>query len=266
MTTAFARIASSPLIPGAGPARIYYRDAGAGTPLMFLHGGWGYEVYPFDRQIAAMGGKFRILIPDRSGYGRSSPIASLPADFHSRAVVETMHFLDALRIERAALWGHSDGAVIAALLGLHAPGRFSGLILEAFHYTRAKTGSVDFFRAMVAEPDSVGSRTAGALVRDHGEGWRTVLQRNATAWLQIVESGAGDLYDGKLSTLAVPALFIHGGRDPRTEPSDLALVQRDLPRAKVRIIEAAGHSPHSERESADACSLLAVDFLNTLSG
>src|SRR5437660_156251 len=85
-------------IPFAGPARIYYRDTGAGAPLVFLHGGWGYEVYPFDRQIAALSGKFRILIPDRSGYGRSSPIASLPADFHSRAVVETQRFLDALHI------------------------------------------------------------------------------------------------------------------------------------------------------------------------
>src|SRR5437773_11469266 len=45
-----------------GPARIYYRDAGAGATLLFLHGGWGYEVYPFDRQIAALSWKFRILI------------------------------------------------------------------------------------------------------------------------------------------------------------------------------------------------------------
>src|SRR4030088_1875890 len=38
---------------------------------------------------------------------------------------------------------------------------------------------------MIAEPDSVGSRAAGALARDHGEGWRKVLERNAAAWLQI---------------------------------------------------------------------------------
>ena len=261
MTAAFAQIASSPLIPDAGPARIYYRDAGAGAPLVFLHGGWGYEVYPFDRQIAALSGKFRILIPDRSGYGRSSPIASLPADFHSRAVAETLRFLDALRIERAALWGHSDGAVIAALLGLAAPVRFSGLILEAFHYTRAKTGSVDFFRAMITAPESAGSRAAGALARDHGEGWREVLRRNAEAWLQIVESGGGDLYDGELSKLSVPALFIHGGRDPRTEPGDIAAIRCALPRAEIRILEAAGHSPHSEPESAEECTRIAADFL-----
>src|SRR2546430_3920853 len=86
---------------------------------------------------------------------------------------------------------------------------FKGLILEAFHYSRAKTGSVDFFREMISEPYKVGNRAATALARDHGEDWRGVLERNATAWLEIVASGPGDLYGGRLSELAVPTLFIH---------------------------------------------------------
>lgn len=245
-----------------GQARIYYRDAGAGMPLVFLHGGWGYEVYPFDRAIAALGGRFQILIPDRSGHGRSTQIAKLPVDFHRRAASETIRFLDALNIERAALWGHSDGAVIAALLGLDAPQRFFAVILEAFHYTRAKMGSLDFFRAMISEPDALGDRVTSALGRDHGEGWRKVLERNANAWLEIVQSGAGDLYDGRLSELRVPALFIHGGRDPRTEPGDLEAIRRELPRAEIRIIEGAGHSPHSEPGSADECVRIAAEFLD----
>jgi 3-oxoadipate enol-lactonase len=257
LKAAFAKI--------AGPARIYYREAGAGIPLVFLHGGWGYEVYPFERQIAAFGGRFRIVIPDRSGYGRSPQIAALPADFHRRAAVETTRLLDALKVERAVLWGHSDGAVIAALLGLDAPARFRGLILEAFHYTRRKTGSMDFFRAMIAEPDTVGGRASAALARDHGGGWRKVLERNARAWIEIVESGSGDLYDGRLSELAVPAMFIHGSRDPRTEPGDLEAIRSQLPQAEVRIIEGAGHSPHSEPESADECTRIATEFLDRIS-
>ena len=108
----------------AGPTRTYIRDAGAGAPLIFLHGGWGYEVYPFDRQIDALDRQYRILIPDRSGYGRSPRITSLPPDFHRRAAAETTQVLDALEIDHAVLWGHSDGAVIAALMGLAAPSRF----------------------------------------------------------------------------------------------------------------------------------------------
>jgi pimeloyl-ACP methyl ester carboxylesterase len=254
LTTAFLDI--------AGPVRIYYREAGAGIPLVFLHGGWGYEVYPFDRAIEALRGRFRILIPDRSGYGRSTPLTKLPADFHRRAAIEMARFLDALKIERAVLWGHSDGAVIAALLALDSPHRFKGVIFEAFHYRKAKTGSVDFFRAMISEPDTVGGRASMALARDHGEQWRKVLDRNATAWLEIVEAGFGDLYDGRLSELQVPALFIHGGRDPRTEPGDLEAIRRELPQAEIRILEDAGHSPHSELGSADECVRVAGEFLD----
>src|SRR5690349_5376515 len=64
----------SPLVPGLSPVEIHYREWGDGAPLVFLHGGWGYQVYPFDRQIEAFGDRFRIIAPDRSGYGRSPRI------------------------------------------------------------------------------------------------------------------------------------------------------------------------------------------------
>jgi pimeloyl-ACP methyl ester carboxylesterase len=263
LNPAYIDIGDSPLRPGAGSTRIYYRQAGAGTPLVYLHGGWGYEVYPFDNQIAAMSGRYRILIPDRSGYGRSSDSRELPADFHQRAAVETLRFLDALKIRRAALWGHSDGAVIAALLGLAAPERFTGLILEAFHYG-PKTGSLDWMRSVMLDPDTLGERTKSALLRDHGERWREVVRRNAGAWLEIGRVGALDLYGGKLGELAVPTLFIHGGGDRRTEPGELDAMRRALPRAGFRIIEGAGHCPHSGLESAQECTRIAAEFLDRL--
>ena len=228
---------------------------------MFLHGGWGYEVYPFDQQIAGLSGRYRILIPDRSGHGRSSPIGGLPVDFHQLAARETLLFLDALRIDRAFLWGHSDGAVIAALLGLAAPERFPGLILEAFHYTGNKLGSHAWMRSVMEAPDLVGERTKEALKRDHGEAWRKVVERNASAWLAIGAAGF-DLYGGRLPELAVPALILHGAGDPRAEPGDLDAVRRDLPAAELRSIETARHSPHSEPASAEECTRIAAGFLD----
>jgi pimeloyl-ACP methyl ester carboxylesterase len=138
------------------------------------------------------------------------------------------------------------------------------VIFEAFHYTKAKTGSVEFFREMISAPDTVGGRASAALARDHGDEWRKVLERNATAWLEIVQAGPGDLYDGRLPELQVPALFLHGGRDPRTEPGDLASIRRELPQAEMRIIEDAGHSPHSEPGSAEECVRIAAEFLGRI--
>ena len=258
----FVEIAGSPLNPQASPARIYYREFGSGAPLVFLHGGWGYEIYPLDHAIAALRDRFRILIPDRSGYGRSGRIAALPVDFHQRAAAETILLLDALKIERAVIWGHSDGAVIAALIGLASPSRCCALILEAFHYTGAKPGSLGFFRSVILQPETLGERVRAVLARDHGEGgWRRVLEQNGRAWLELFETRPRDLYDGRLSQLRVPTLFLHGARDPRTEPGELAAVREQLPQAHFRILEQGGHSPHSEAGTAAEATQAVDEFL-----
>lgn len=94
----------SPHAPGIEPVTIHYREFGSGKPLVILHGGWGYGVYPFDWQIEAFASQFRILIPDRSGYGHSTHVSGeMPLDFHQRASAETFSFLNALDIKRAYL-------------------------------------------------------------------------------------------------------------------------------------------------------------------
>src|SRR5437879_5878605 len=106
---------ASPLAPGVSPVRLHYRDAGAGPPIVFLHSGWGYAMYPFDRQAVLLSADHRVVSPDRSGYGQSTPIDRLPADFHQRAAEETRLVLDALNLRRPVVWGHSDGAIIALM-------------------------------------------------------------------------------------------------------------------------------------------------------
>jgi pimeloyl-ACP methyl ester carboxylesterase len=261
-------IDESPLAPDICPVEIHYRESGSGTPLVFLHGGWGYETYPFDRQIEMFGDRFKILIPDRTGYGRSMRLAQVPTDFHARAAVETLRLLDALHIERPFVWGHSDGAVIAAKIGLSAPDRVSGLILEAFHFYRVKPGSRDFFEVMADDPGLLGERVVGTLVREHGEDyWHTLIVMNGKAWLGIAGEATHpehDLYEGKLSELRVPTLFIHGSRDPRTEPGEMDAVRAELPNARIENIEGGGHSPHSESASAKVCNRIASEFLESL--
>ena len=264
----FIEIAQSPLIPATTPATIYYREAGGGHPLVFLHGGWGYEVYAFDSQIEAFGHDYGILIPDRSGYGRSPHVESMPVDFHRRAALETIYWLDALKIERAILWGHSDGAVIATWIGLLWPERVTGAILEAFHLLRVKPRSREFFETMVKNPEGLGERVTAALRRDHGEAyWRKLILMNGTAWLRLADESRDptqDLYDGRLRHLRVPTLFIHGDADPRTEPGELDAVRRQLPQARMAIIHNAGHSPHSQSSVAAEVNRVAGDFMATI--
>jgi pimeloyl-ACP methyl ester carboxylesterase len=223
-------------------------------------------VYPFDRQIEAFQNEYRILIPDRSGYGQSTPVAGeMPLDFHRRAAAETISFLDALGIERAVLWGHSDGAVISAMTELAAPDRCECLILEAFHLLRRKPGSRFFFERFAAHPEDLGDETKKLLAQDHGGArWPTVLRRNCTAWFRIadqVQRPDEDLYDGRLGELAVPTLFLHGSLDPRTEPGEMEVVRGALPRATMKFVANGKHSPHSEEAAFEECNEIAREFL-----
>jgi pimeloyl-ACP methyl ester carboxylesterase len=250
-------------LPGDSPVAIHYREWGTGQPLVLLHGGWGYEIYPFDRQIAALEPTRRIVAPDRTGYGRSGALRDLPTDFHQRAAEETIRVLDALGLERPILWGHSDGAVIALRLGLTAPGRVSGIIAEATHFFRSKPASQGFFETMRDAPDRLGERVTAVLAHDHGAEWRRLIQLNGAAWLAIGSKG-GDLYDGRLSELRVPTLVIHGERDPRTEPGELDALRQVLDgRSEDRfvILPSGGHSPHSERATADDVTQIALEWI-----
>jgi pimeloyl-ACP methyl ester carboxylesterase len=264
----FASLHSSPLVPGVSPVEIYYRDEGKGLPLVLLHGGWGYSLNPFNRQIENLRHGFRVICPDRSGYGRSTHLdefANLPTDFHYRAAAETLSFLDSLGIQRALLWGHSDGAVIAAIIGLTAPERARGLILEAFHYYRMKPSSREFFETLAYQPEALGAELSERFALEFGaEDWRKFIISHAKAWLQIAvasSDSADDLYHGRLHELRVPTLFIHGRLDPRTEPGELEAVSAQLPHAEMRILDSAAHSPHSESASADLVTKIASEFL-----
>jgi pimeloyl-ACP methyl ester carboxylesterase len=261
---AFVELPSSALAPGVSPVRIHYRDVGAGRPLVILHGGWGYEIYPFDRQQPALTAKHRVVIPDRTGYGGSGRLEHQEADFHHRAAAETFAVIEALGLERPVLWGHSDGAVIALLAGLAAPQRLAGLIVEATHLFRSKPASREFFQTMMANPDGLGERVTAVLARAHGEGWRDLIRTNGVAWLRIAEDRGpdDDLYGGRLAGLQLPTLLIHGARDPRTEPGELDALRAALAGvARCEIFPEGGHSPHSERATADEVTRVAERFL-----
>lgn len=269
MTDGYVHLHASPLAPGRSPVRIRYRDAGGGAPVLFLHGGWGYEFYPFDRQAAGLEAQHRILIPDRTGYGASGAIDVQRPDFHQRAAGETLELLDALGLDRTACWGHSDGAVIAFWMAVLAPERVAAVVSEATHLFRRKPRSRAFFETMRDAPDELGGRVAAALERDHGSRWRSLIQMNGEAWLRIAAEAASDtadLYDGRLRDVACPVLLVHGRRDPRTEPGELEALRDALANRRAAttllLLEEGGHSPHSEGVTAERVTREAVAFLD----
>jgi 3-oxoadipate enol-lactonase/4-carboxymuconolactone decarboxylase len=231
--------------------------------VLLLHGGWGHGAYPFDGAAEALGGSHRVLVPDRAGYGLSDRVGDLPPDFHRRMAEESLLLLDALGVRDVALWGHSDGAVVAAWAALLAPERIRAVALEALHVTARKPGSVAFFRDGAEDAARFGPAIAAALAADHGADWREVVARGARAWLGIIERGlatGADLFDGRLGELRAPVLLLHGRRDPRTEPGEVDLALRALPAARVAWFDSA-HAPHASATEGPRCVAEAVAFL-----
>jgi pimeloyl-ACP methyl ester carboxylesterase len=246
---------------------LHLRDLGApaGKPLLVLHGGWGYGFYPFDRQVAALGDTYRFLIPDRTGYGKSPAIAELPRRFHECAAREMEAFLEEMGVGRCTLWGHSDGAVIAAIMALRAPERYEAIALEALHVEREKPRSRAFFTMMAENPDGFGERVAAKLAADHGESrWRDVLRAGGRAWLEIAKTPDDDFYERRLHDVRAPTLLLHGTDDPRTEPGELDRIRREVPHAVIEMIPGGAHSPHSERAVADETTSRAARWLSLL--
>jgi len=244
-------------------SQLFVRQFGEGEPpVVVLHGGWGYHFYPSDDAIVGIARRF--VIPDRTGYGRSPRRTSLPHGFHAMYAAETTALLDELGISRCVLWGHSDGAVIAALLGIGDPERYEGIVLEALHLDREKPRSREFFTMMARDPDGFGERVAAKLEADHGPDWRTIIRAGGEAWLDIAATHDEDMFDGRLAELRVPTLVLHGSADPRTEPGELDRLRRDVPHAEVHVLDGAGHAPHSEREFAGTCTRIVRDWLSVL--
>jgi pimeloyl-ACP methyl ester carboxylesterase len=257
-------IDGSPLLPGTRPIELRYQAGGRGAPMVLLHGGWGYGFYPHDDAIAKMDRRF--IIPDRTGYGGSPHLSELPPKFHVAAAIETEKLLDALGIQRPVLWGHSDGAVIATILALRHPDRYEGIVVEAIHLDREKPRSRDFFRQMIDNPDAFGERVTRKLAEEHGEPyWRTIIRAGGRAWRDIAATPNEDFYDHRLQELRVPMLVVHGADDPRTEPGELDRIRREVPAARIEMIEGGGHSPHSARATAAQVTAIVDDFLASLS-
>jgi pimeloyl-ACP methyl ester carboxylesterase len=257
-------LSSSPLA-GGKPVTISYRREGQGPALVFLHGGWGYDIYPID--TATLSPAHTVVIPSRSGYGVSTSLDAFPPDFHSCAVIETLAVLDMLEIERAVWWGHSDGAVVAAMAAIHAPLRVEAVILEALHYFAAKPRSRAFFERMAFEPQTFSEDIRRTLAIEHGEQrWNDTVRHDGQAWLDLARGAATsrtDLYGGRLHEISLPALVIHGGCDPRTEPGELEAILDALPDAQLSFHTDAGHCPHAEA-SGDAVTSAVVAFLGSL--
>ncbi|MFN0023679.1 MAG: alpha/beta fold hydrolase [Parvularculaceae bacterium] len=103
---------------------IEYSEAGAGPPVLMIHGTGG----GFDQGLdfsAPLRERWRIIAPSRFGYLRSA----FPDDASSESQADAfVDLLDELEIERAPIIGGSAGALSAMQFAIRHPNRCSALV------------------------------------------------------------------------------------------------------------------------------------------
>ena len=126
MQQASARAAQGSVLLQTPCGPIEYQEAGAGMPLLAVHGsGGGHDQgMAFARPLAQQG--IRVIAMSRFGYLRTP----MPAEASAAAQADAhVCLLDALGIEQAAVMGGSAGAPSALQMALRHPGRVSALVL-----------------------------------------------------------------------------------------------------------------------------------------
>jgi pimeloyl-ACP methyl ester carboxylesterase len=110
-------------------ARIWYASHGSGPPVILLHGGLGHSGNWGHQLPALLRHGYRPILIDTRGHGRSTRDPR-PYSYDLLAS-DVLAVMDALRLDRSALIGWSDGACTALTLAAAAPARVAGVFFFA---------------------------------------------------------------------------------------------------------------------------------------
>lgn len=131
----------------ANGVNLHYLDWGGNLPALILLAGWGCNAYIFTRLAPRFGDRFRVLALTRRGHGDSDhPEEGYDLD---TLTGDILAFMEALRIQRATLVGHSLAGVELSHIAAKYPERVEGLVYldAAFEY-----GAADYRAQMAKNP------------------------------------------------------------------------------------------------------------------
>jgi len=118
---------------------LYIEESGnrQGTPVLFLHGGPGGGCEPFNRRFFDPE-KYRIILFDQRGAGRSTPHAELRANTTQHLIDDIEKIRTYLDIDKWMIFGGSWGATLALLYGQSHPKTVLSMILRGVFLCRQK--------------------------------------------------------------------------------------------------------------------------------
>jgi 4,5:9,10-diseco-3-hydroxy-5,9,17-trioxoandrosta-1(10),2-diene-4-oate hydrolase len=261
-------------------AKIHYQRAGAGRPLLLLHGLVG-SAKNWRRNISFLSRDSSVYAVDLFNMGQSDRVPGLNAGLEATAD-RLAAYMDALGLDQADIAGHSHGGAVAMMLASRHPDRVRRLILFAPANPFCDLGNqlIRFYQTRfgiwVARqiPFLPRMLKATALSRMYGdpsrvsldalEGYTQGLHIPGTVdhVLQIVQRWFVDmgLLRSALTELAPkPTLLIWGDRDRAVGLNSGRELQRTLPYSRLLVLPGVGHIPFEEMP--EICNQAMRDWL-----
>lgn len=261
--------------------QIYYKDWGAGQPVVFSHG-WPLTADAWEDQMFFLAEHgYRTIAHDRRGHGRSGqPWTGNDMDTYADDLAA---LIDTLELTDVTLVGHSTGGgEVTRYVGRHGTQRIARVVLVGaipplMLKTDANPGGLpievfDEIRAGFSKDRSqflkeltlpfYGANRPGSQV---SQGLRDSF------WLQGMQGGFKNEYDcirvfsetdltEDLKKFDVPTLIIHGDDDQIVPIGDSALLSSKLvPGATLKVYPGAPHglaSTHKDQLNADLLAFL----------
>lgn len=268
-----------PTITTKDGTSIYYKDWGAGPPVVFSHG-WPLSSDAWEDQMLFLGARgFRCIAHDRRGHGRSSqPWDGNDMDTYADDLAALVTALD---LRSAIHVGHSTGGgEVARYVGRHGTARVAKVVLisavtpvmlkSATNPLGTPLEAFDAIRAgVVGDRSQFFKDLSGPFYGANRPGAKVSAGLRESFWLQGMQAGMKSAFDcikafsetdltADLRKFDVPTLILHGDDDQIVPIDASARVAVELVRgATLEVYPGAPHgicSTHKEQVNA---SLLA---------
>ncbi len=235
-------------------------DAPATAPWLVMLHGFSQDRRAFSAQRDAFRERYRLLLIDLPGHGASS---AMPGPYgHGELAAAVEHTLDhTIGASRPCVfWGTHTGAAVALLLAVRNVKRVAALVLEGAVLPGRTMASVsDAFARMQDIARKQGVAAARHAWFDESEWFRVMRERpvecrageqramidafTGRPWLEPGTPAPVSVSDAALAKIDRPALLYNGAGDLAEFVATAAQLQRLLPRAAHRFVEAAGGFP-----------------------